>query len=163
MPSRLPGIITGDFEGDLAIVVLVAALFLLSRLFSRKISNTQRLGAFSVGIGLLSVALAFYIDSQRTLSYLNAPVDYARAGEGQSIYQQNCMHCHGVDGKGEADMMGKRPPDLTQRIFQRDESSLAQTIAMGRGAMPGFGDRLLKSQIGDVIQYLRILGYKQRK
>ncbi len=163
MSSHLPGPITGDLEGDIAIVILIGALILLLRVLDKKLPGTQRLGAFSIGVGLLSVSLALFIDAQRSsLPYLNAPVDYERAGIGQSHYIQNCMHCHGLDGRGAPEMGGMRPPDLTTHVFQHDDQYLSQIIANGRGTMPGFKDRLLPSQIGDVIHYMRVLGRKKQ-
>lgn len=164
MSSRLPGPITGDLEGDIAIVVLIIALFLLLRTLDNKLLGTQRVGALSIGIGILSVSIALYVDAQRyAVPYLNAPVDYAQAAIGESLYNQLCMHCHGMDGRGEMDMMTRQfPPDLTAHIFQHDDNYLIFTIANGRGAMPPFRNFLLQSQIIDVIQYVRLLGRKAR-
>ena len=159
---QLPGLITGNLEGDLAIVVLVIALLLLLRMLDKKMNSTQRLGAFSVGIGLLSVALAFFIDSQRTaLPYANAPIDYERAGIGQTLYMQNCMHCHGLDGRGGGTATDMPTADLAVHILQHNEQYLYDVIANGKGTMPGVGDRLLTSQIGDVIHYVRSLAKKK--
>ena len=160
---RLAGPITGDWEGDLAIVVLIIALFLLIRVLDPKLPSTQRLGTFSFGIGILSVSIALYVDAQRyALPYFNTPVDYERAAIGQTLYNQQCMHCHGMDGRGEIDMMtGQIPPDLTTHIFQHDDTYLVFTIANGRGRMPSFRTMLIQSQINDVIQYVRLLGKKE--
>ena len=164
MPSRLPGPITGDLEGDIAIVVLIIALFLLVRVLDKKLPGTQRWGALSIGIGILSLSIALYVDAQRyALPYLSTPVDYEQAAIGQSLYNQQCMHCHGMDGRGEIDMMTNQvPPDLTTHIFQHDDNYLIFTIANGRGRMPPFRNFLLQSQIEDVIQYVRLLGRKAR-
>ena len=163
--TRLPGPITGDLEGDLAVAFLVAAVMLLLRLVDKKLGGPQRLGAFFVGVGLLSVAVALFVDMQRAIAlpYVDAPVDYERAAIGQTLYNQHCMGCHGMTGHGDghelADMR-KPAPDLTVHIFQHDETFLYAVIGNGLGAMPGFKDRLLSSQIGDVIQYIRVLGRK---
>lgn len=164
MSSRLPGPITGDLEGDIAIVVLIIAVFLLLRVLDKKSPGTQRLGALSIGIGILCLSMALYVDAQRyALPYLNTPVDYAQAAIGESLYDQQCMHCHGMDGRGEMDMMTRQlPPDLTTHVFQHDDNYLIFTIANGRGKMPPFRNMLIQSQIIDVIQYVRLLGRKAR-
>lgn len=163
MSSRLPGPITGDLEGDIAIVVLIIALLLLLRVLDQKLPGTQRLGALSFGIGILSVSIALYVDAQRyAVPYLNAPVDYEQAAMGETLYDQLCLHCHGMDGRGETDRMTQVPPDLTTHIFQHDDNYLIFTIANGRGKMPPFRTLLIQSQIIDVIQYVRLLGRKAR-
>jgi len=61
------------------------------------------------------------------------------------------------------DMMTRTaPPDLTTHIFQHDDNYLIFIIANGRGRMPPFRNMLIQSQIGDVIQYVRLLGRKAR-
>jgi mono/diheme cytochrome c family protein len=159
---RIGGPITGDLEGDIAIVVLIAGLFLLIRVLDPKSPGTQRLGAFAVGIGVLSLSIALYVDAQRyALPYLNTPLDYERAAMGQTLYNQQCMDCHGMNGRGMIDMYGRIPPDLTTHIFQHDDAYLVFAIANGRGRMPPFRTMLLQSQINDVIQYVRLLGKKE--
>lgn len=159
---RIPGPLTGDLEGDVAIVVLIAALFLLIRVLDKKLPSTRRLGAFSIGVGVLSVSIALYVDAQRyALPYLNTPIDYEKAAIGQTIYNQQCMDCHGMDGHGMTDMYGRIPPDLTTHIFQHDDTYLTFTIANGLGRMPGMKNMLIKSQIDDVIQYVRWMAKKQ--
>ena len=159
---RIPGPLTGDLEGDFAIVILIAAIFILIRVLDKKLPATERLGALSIGIGVLSVSIALYVDAQRyALPYLNAPIDYERAAIGQTVYNQQCMDCHGMDGRGMADRYGRVPPDLTTHIFQHDDVYLTFTIANGRGAMPGLKNMLIKSQIDDVIQYVRLMAKKE--
>jgi mono/diheme cytochrome c family protein len=158
----MAGPITGDLEGDIAVIVLIAAILILIRVLDSKLPGTQRLGAFSVGVGILSVSIALYVDAQRyALPYLNAPVDYEQAAMGQTLYNQQCMDCHGMNGHGMIDMYGRIPPDLTTHIFQHDDANLVFTIANGRGRMPGFRTMLIQSQITDVIQYVRLLGRKE--
>lgn len=77
----------------------------------------------------------------------------AHAGEGASIYAQNCMQCHGANREGG---LG---PKLTGALWSKVEpkkESLAKFIARGSsdGRMPGWSKRLTRKQIGAVAEYL---------
>jgi len=159
---RIPGPITGDLEGDVSIAVLIIALVLLLRALDKKSPRAQRWGAFLMGVGVLSIAIALYVDAQQNaLPYLNAPVDSEQAAIGQTIYNQYCMDCHGMDGRGITDPYGRIPPDLTTHIFQHDDAYLTFTIANGQGRMPGLKNLLIKSQIDAVIQYVRVMAKQE--
>jgi mono/diheme cytochrome c family protein len=81
---------------------------------------------------------------------------------GKSIFQQNCVLCHGEDGTG------KTPPgmalgahDLTSReVGKKSDAELAQTISQGRNKMPAFSNKLDDSQIHELILYIRTLEKK---
>jgi cytochrome c oxidase cbb3-type subunit 3 len=60
---------------------------------------------------------------------------------GQSIYQSNCVSCHGIDASGVAG------PNLTDESYLhvRNVTDIADVVVNGRknGAMPAWGQRLL--------------------
>lgn len=58
----------------------------------------------------------------------------AAAGRGGEIYQQNCAGCHGLDRKGSPPDF----PDLTSIFSRQFDRDISQTIAQGKGRMPGF-------------------------
>lgn len=67
--------------------------------------------------------------------------------DGQTVYTQYCIACHGADGTGNT-MLGA--PNLTDSswLYGDDRSSILNSIANGRsGVMPAFGSRLDATQI----------------
>ena len=96
-----------------------------------------------------------------------ASLTSAQAGNaknpGKSIFQENCVFCHGDDGSG------KTPPgialgahNLTSReVSKKSDTELAQTISQGRNKMPSFSNKLNDSQIHELILYIRTLERKE--
>jgi mono/diheme cytochrome c family protein len=72
--------------------------------------------------------------------------------EGRTLYQTQCMSCHGTSGGGG------RGPKLAGGTLLADFPSQAEQVALvagGRNAMPAFGGRLDASQIEAVVRYTR--------
>ena len=164
---RLFGPITGDLEGDLAILLLAVALIVALRAVDASRARNSRLASLAVGVALAGVAAALFIDATNAPNpqYLNAPVDAARAAQGKTVYDHFCAACHGTTGHGDgpaAPGLRIRPVDLTVHVFQHDETYLAQAISGGMPAMPAFKERLTSEQIADVIEYMRLLGHQAR-
>jgi len=70
------------------------------------------------------------------------PTDASLAAAGKTLFETNCVACHGVDGKGNP-LLGS--PNLTDDIwlYGSDPATLHLTVASGRnGQMPAFGERL---------------------
>lgn len=81
----------------------------------------------------------------------------AQAGnvmEGQRIYNQHCIGCHGIGGNSTI----PNAPNFArgERLMQAD-MMLLTTIKSGRMTMPSFNGILRDQQILDVIAYLRTL------
>ena len=95
----------------------------------------------------------------------------ASADNGQMIYQQECLGCHGQNGDGQgllATTLVPRPRDFTRGLFRYrstptgqlpTDNDLYHTISHGltSGGMPAFQAFLDKSEIQDVIAYLKQL------
>ena len=83
--------------------------------------------------------------------------------EGQSIYRQNCVNCHGSGGKGDgiaAAQLDPRPADLTaSKTQEKQDAALLETIKMGRPgtAMPAWISELDEREIENVLAYIRSL------
>lgn len=84
--------------------------------------------------------------------------DTAKVAKGATIFGEQCVSCHGVDGKGNQEMGA---PNLTDAIslYGSDPKSLRQSIETGRGGvMPAWIDRLDKTTIKSLAVYIHSLG-----
>jgi mono/diheme cytochrome c family protein len=83
--------------------------------------------------------------------------------DGQRIYKQNCINCHGTQGKGDgvaADKLDPKPADLTSSKTQsKKDSDLLEVIKFGRPgtAMPAWMSELDEREMQNVLAYLRSL------
>jgi quinoprotein glucose dehydrogenase len=103
-------------------------------------------------------------DSESGLLYVNAnempwiltmvEIDRAKessdAAHGRVVYQQNCVACHGLEGKG--DPQGQYPPvaGIDKKLTREAVGTL---IASGKGVMPSFG-MLSERQRAQLVAYL---------
>jgi cytochrome c oxidase cbb3-type subunit III len=100
------------------------------------------------------MAVANYV---RSLSGLPA-----RAGVnldmGRQVFAENCMQCHGENGKGNRELGA---PNLTDKIwlYGSDEATIIDVITNGRGSvMPAWVDRLDPVTIKALAVYVHTLG-----
>jgi len=160
--SQFPGPLTGNLEGDLAILILVVALIVALRAADKRRARKSRLAWLAASLAVAATSLFLFIDAINAPNpqYANAPIDAVRAAQGKTVYEQYCLSCHGATGHGDgpaAANLAVKPLDLTVHIFQHDETYLTLVIARGMVAMPAFGGELTAEQIGDVIAYTRRL------
>jgi cytochrome c oxidase cbb3-type subunit III len=88
----------------------------------------------------------------QTLS--GGPADGALAASGKTIFETNCVACHGQDGKGNP-LLGA--PNLTDRIwlYGGDETTITETVTNGRnGQMPVFSERLGEQRVKLLAAYV---------
>jgi cytochrome c oxidase cbb3-type subunit III len=100
------------------------------------------------------VTVANYV---RSLSGLPTSAGYDAAA-GKKIFAENCVSCHGDNGKGNQELGA---PDLTDKIwlFGSDEATLIETITYGRaGVMPAWVGRLDPATIKALAVYVHSLG-----
>jgi len=80
---------------------------------------------------------------------------------GQTVYQANCVACHGISGRGDgpaARTLPGLPGDFTAPHFaSHNEGELYTWIRGGKPntAMPAFGEKLDQEQIWQVITYIQ--------
>jgi mono/diheme cytochrome c family protein len=165
---RPRGPITGDLEGDGALVLVVSGVVLLLLGGSGNRTRNTRLTILGIGAASVLLGIVLFIDAVNGTIDANAsaPTNLARATPGQLVYQQNCIACHGEKGLGDGPGAGSlpvKPFDLTTHFFQHDETFHFQTILNGRGYMPAFGPRLSQDQIIDVVAYVRLLAQQARQ
>lgn len=80
------------------------------------------------------------------------------AGDGGTLFAENCASCHGDDAKGNRDLGA---PNLTDAIwlYGGDTASLTTTIAQARfGVMPAWGLRLDDAKVNALAAYVHQLG-----
>jgi mono/diheme cytochrome c family protein len=85
------------------------------------------------------------------------------AANGQKVFQEKCEKCHGKDGSGNTNF-GKalRAADLRSADVQKKtDADFYTQIDKGKKNMPPFGASLDKTQINDVIAYVREFGKKR--
>jgi mono/diheme cytochrome c family protein len=81
-----------------------------------------------------------------------------KTATGSTIFQANCLVCHGEDGSGSDVGKSLHAADLRSSTVQtKSNAALAHFIDEGKGAMPAFKDRLDDQQVLDVVRYLRTL------
>jgi len=100
------------------------------------------------------VTVANYV---RALSGLSTAPGYD-AASGKKIFAENCVACHGDDGKGNQELGA---PNLTDQIwlYGSDEATLVETITNGRtGVMPAWIGRLDPVTIKALTVYVHSLG-----
>jgi cytochrome c oxidase cbb3-type subunit III len=100
------------------------------------------------------VTVANYV---RGLSGLSTAAGY-NATAGTKLFADNCVSCHGDNGKGNQELGA---PDLTDKIwlYGSDEATLVETITNGRaGVMPAWVNRLDPSTIKALTVYVHSLG-----
>jgi cytochrome c oxidase cbb3-type subunit III len=93
----------------------------------------------------------------RSLSHLPTAPGYD-AAEGAKIFAENCVACHGENGKGNTEVGSK---DLTANIwlYGGDEATLIETITNGRGGvMPAWDGRLDPVTLKAMAVYVHSLG-----
>ena len=83
-----------------------------------------------------------------------------QAQKGQAIFQEQCVGCHGADGKAQTEMGKKiQAADLTSSAIQgQSDSKLEKTIKSGKAKMPSFDGKLSDEEIGSVVAYIRQIG-----
>jgi copper resistance protein D len=120
-------------------------------------------GGFA-GIALTSLGLALVLAVPAYPdTYLQSPVRYAvpSIARGASLFHENCAVCHGPYGYGDgpaAATLPVRPANLIgAHLFKHQEGDIFWWLTNGIPGtpMPGFGDRLSKTDRWDLINFLR--------
>jgi mono/diheme cytochrome c family protein len=82
----------------------------------------------------------------------------AVAADAATIYNRQCLSCHGRDGRGRT-RKGRRTHarDMTDASWQDDVSDerLFNSINNGRGKMPAFRKKISENDIDALVAYVR--------
>ncbi|HZP92461.1 MAG TPA: cytochrome-c oxidase, cbb3-type subunit III [Burkholderiales bacterium] len=93
--------------------------------------------------------VAHYVMSLSGLTH-----DSLRAARGKPIFEQNCVACHGPDGKGNQQIGA---PNLTDKtwLYGGGETTIIETITQGRhGVMPAWGEFLGPAKVHLLAAYV---------
>jgi len=93
------------------------------------------------------------------------------AQAGAAIYKQNCLRCHGEQGKGDgpaSKILNPKPHDLSDKPFMAklSDEDLFKVIAKGGAAvgkaktMPAYEGKLKEKEINDLVAFVRSLAQK---
>ena len=82
----------------------------------------------------------------------------AAAADAATIYNRQCVSCHGRDGRGRT-RKGRQTHarDMTDASWQDDVSDerLFNSISNGRGKMPAFRKKISENDIDALVAYVR--------
>ena len=77
------------------------------------------------------------------------------SSDGQLLYEQHCVRCHGKDGsKG---FLGAK----NLQVSELADAAIIQQIQKGKGFMPPFRKKLTASEISAVMLYIKSLRVKE--
>jgi cytochrome c6 len=87
----------------------------------------------------------------------------AASGDSEKVYKAKCAGCHAADGSGNT-AFGKKTHlhDLrSDEVQKASDAELAETIAKGKGKMPGYAKQLKEDEIKGLVGYMRSLAKKK--
>lgn len=92
----------------------------------------------------------------------NNPVEASHKSlqRGKELYLKKCALCHGKEARGDgpaAKGLKQKPSDLLAMSGMHEDGDVAWKIAEGRGAMPGFKEKLSEEQIWDLVNFIQSL------
>ncbi len=152
------------------VVALVFAALGAAIWFAPQTRGWRHIGApLATGLAVLGVASSFTTLAY-TETYNDPTVDYTAESvtRGQKDFEEHCVACHGVSGKGDGEMaksLKVQPADLTApHVGNHTIGDIFHWLSYGgtSGVMPGFKDVLDVDERWDVINYLLMLSYTMR-
>jgi mono/diheme cytochrome c family protein len=85
--------------------------------------------------------------------------------EGKTLYEQECLICHGPEGKGDgrvARILDVSPADLSDtNIWQETDGALCWKISEGKVPMPAFRMRFSRHEVWLLVNYVRTLAPRE--
>ena len=155
-----PRMILG-LEGVIFGVILVVGSRVLRRRNARAALGAVGGGLLAILAGGYVTAMAFQAEASSPDRIRNPiPVDDDALARGRIIYQQNCLACHGVAGRGDGPLgrsLNPRPADLRLHVTQHPEGVLYDYVTNGvpGSAMPSFKDVIPSDDRWRVIAFIK--------
>lgn len=101
--------------------------------------------------------------AEYVLSLTNRATNPAKVATGKTVFEENCVVCHGDQGQGsvkaEIPDMGAPPLNTANWLYGGDKATLVQSITNGRaGEMPAWSKRLDEVTMKQLAVYVHNLG-----
>ena len=165
-PAGQQGFAWHMLTGGLLFAAALAYLFVMSALSQ---TRAQQIGYGllpTLGLAIVSV-FVFYLQDivPGTLPVNPIPPNAASIATGETLYQANCVACHGEGGKGDGPVgltLSPRPADLTVHTAPgvHPDGQLYDWITNGfpgNNTMPAWRERLTNEERWHIVNYIRTL------
>ena len=165
-----PMVNTRVYIGIGLLAAAIAAAFIGKRRWSRKvyISTVAGLATVALAVGLPPLAVDAYPETYRKTP---VPFDTISIANGSALFAENCVACHGPQGKGDGVMaksFAKPPVDMLTEPHTAKHTAGDffhwLTFGIPDTGMPVFADKLTEEDRWDVVNYLHAMsrGYQAR-
>jgi mono/diheme cytochrome c family protein len=148
-------------------VYAIAILFVFAARGLTRSSLQQALGGMLPALALAFAGIMVYTsaDSRGQVEVANPiPPSTASIETGKTLYQQNCLACHGPTGLGDGPaglLLNPRPADLQQHMIPgvHTDGQIYDWISNGYpgSPMPAFRETLSEEERWHVLNYIRTL------
>ncbi|MBV8817781.1 MAG: cytochrome c [Acidobacteriaceae bacterium] len=93
---------------------------------------------------------------------LKSPIPYSKKSiaQGRTVYQRNCVGCHGADGKATVDVVADASDLTAPKTWKNgySEGEIFRSIRDGEGAsMPAFQSQISDEDIWRLVNFIRSL------
>lgn len=156
----------GFATGSFLVLLAIGWGFLATRAAKKEWHLALLLALSLLGIWIGSTQLIQFFETEYTpAKFLNNPVipDAESIAIGESIFQENCIPCHGLKGRGDgpsAFNLNPPPADFgAGHTETHADGDLYYWIREGveDSAMPAFSDRFTKEEAWHLVNYVRRL------
>lgn len=158
-----------DFRREvlLAVLALAAAIAVLTVTLLMRRFRLAALAAMIVVVWFALPHLDLLLVQAYPTSFYHSPTDFSSASivDGSTLFAQNCIACHGGDGRGDgplAKTLSVPPADLTaSHLWMHSDGELFWWLGHGMFSpdgpqvMPGFANSLDEDSRWDLIDYIR--------
>jgi putative copper resistance protein D len=109
-----------------------------------------------VGVGLLVLS---FLPEEETASGNPIEATPQSIAIGRSLYMQNCVQCHGEQGRGDgpqAESLPVQPADFRDHLPYHQDEFFFRVISNGLGTiMPAFSGQLSEEEIWHLLNFLQ--------
>jgi copper resistance protein D len=155
-----------------ALLLLAGVIFTFGSI--KKWNNKRRFGisalllALAAGVGLPPLAIDAYPETYRKTP---VPFDTISIANGSALFAENCVACHGTQGKGDGVMAKSFPKPPVDMLTEPHTAKHTAgdffhwlTFGIPDTGMPVFADKLSEEDRWDVVNYLHAMsrGYQAR-
>jgi mono/diheme cytochrome c family protein/uncharacterized membrane protein len=146
-------------------VIFGAILVIGSRVLRRR---NARAAMGAVAGGLVAIVAGGYVTAMAVRAEASSPerlrnpvpIDGEALARGRLLYQQNCLSCHGVAGRGDGPVgraLNPRPADLRIHVTEHPEGVIYDWVTNGvpGTAMPSFRESIAPDDRWRIVAFIR--------